>query len=621
MRTLSNAEIRRRRESNWLVIPPAPPREFWMTDTLRPLHDKMQAWARAGRTRSHYLSDDEFVQYHRERGLRDLFFFAKYVCAMGAGPDGSRLEAPLHANLAWAWQRPNGESEGGIEYGKERMALMPRGHLKTTLLTQAMALWLLCRNPEERILIYTSNATLGALMLAPIRLVLQGQGTHGKLFLACFGHLVPEKKEKEKWAEDMINVRRTGTYTDPSIRASGVGSTLTGGHYTWQLVDDIVGDELSRPLMEKVIRAYDNLTPMYSSLREGQRRICGTRWAFFDPYAKIERSNADALVALRTWCEKEGKPSKEYVEANLIFTHCDVDAALQLKRDNPFFFSCQYENNPRDEEKLGFKRQWFRYARREGDYLVDVDADGKAERKFPLASCNLFILIDPNTGRQPGTRTQDGNVRRKVDYVGIIVLAVSADNVWYVVRAYRKRWSVDRFVSETFALVDIWRPRWVAIETRAQQVLFLNIFQTMFKQGHPPFILIEWQGGNDTKEERIKSLQPRFANGMIRFVEGTVETNEGVNALEEELLDFPNAEFDDISDALSAGMQPEVVFAPGYVPVRDLRTSTKVQSDLDKLDAGSARAWRATLRRGQEAQGLGLGNWFMGDRADGGGPL
>lgn len=755
---------RDRHASNYLIVPPPPPYQFWMTDELRPLHGKMVEWRRSGRPRNQILSDDDFVTYHRERGLRDLYFFTKYICGFNAGAGGSWLEAPLHVNLSWAWQRPNGDRENGIVYGAERMGLMPRASLKSTLLTQGMATWVLVRDPEERILIYSANFTGATLLMTPIKQLLEGQGQYAPLFHACYGdRLTPSDRVKKKWTEDMLTVKRSGNFTDPSIRASGVGSTITLAHFTWQFVDDVVGDELSRSQMDKVCSSVDNLTTMYSSLAEGQRRVAGTRWAFFDPYSKMEDLDPNILVALRTWCEKDGRPSKEYVKENLIFSHFDVKKALMLKKSNPYFFSCnpgeapvlmadwtekpirdvkpgdkvlgwvsgkgmrrrlvetvvektqshramlqrvvlssgaalrctpdhrwlrgkkngyaparvnsqvtrvvdsgtppfdkeaaawlatnyervtsieplyeeqvyalqtgtgnyvvwglasancQMENNPRDEEKLGFKRSWFRYARRVGDYLVDLDLDGKEERKVKLADCNIFVLVDPNTGRQPGTRTADGNIRKKVDYCGVIVLGVSPDNTWYVLRVYRKRWSVDRFVDESFALMDIWPAKWMAIETRSAQVVFFNVFRERFRAGKKPFTLVEWPGGADKKEELIKALQSRYSNGMIRHLQGSLDVNEGTAILEEELEDFPNAEYDDASNALGAATYPHIVFAPGDTPrLRDTRS--EFENDMLKLDFGSQRTWR-TREREKEAIALGLdGDWFLQDKSIG----
>jgi phage terminase large subunit-like protein len=586
-----------RERDNHVILPPAPPYRFWMTEPLRPLQAKLDAGAT--------LTSEEFVEYHRLRGRQDLYFFAKYCLGF------DWLEWDLHGPLAWAWQRENGDQEDGITYGRMRMALIPRGHLKTTLCTQAFALWLLVRNPEERILIYSSNMTQAKKIFAFIKATLGGLGTHGQFFKACFGDIIPAKQEREKWTDSMLNVKRVGAYTDASLQASGVGSTITGGHFTWQLVDDVVGEQLSREQMQKVIAAFDNLTPMYSSLKDGQRRVVGTYWAFYDPYTYVHKFWPHALVARRTWLEKDGAPTGDYDAKHLIFSRCDVEEALTLKRRNPFFFSCQYELNPRDEGKIGFRRDWFRYFRRHGDTLEELDREMRVVRKVKLAALNIFVLIDPNTGRVPGQQL-DSNQRRDHDYVGIVVLGVDPDNVWYVLRAVRKRYNPDELITHTFALADFWKPLFVAMERVAAQNLFFHIFRMAMKRLRKWFNLIDWKGGQQSKEERIKGLIPLYANGLVlhRLCDREDE-QQAIHALEDELVDFPNAEYDDLSDALSAAIP--LVYARGREPSDSELKPWTPNDELDQLDESSARAWRLTEQK-DEATLFSLGNFFAGDR-------
>lgn len=571
------------------VYPPEPPYRFWCVgEELCRIQAKIDAGATP--------SSEEWLIYCRLRGRRDLYFFAKHIVGF------TWLEWKLHGPLAWAWQRPNGDREKGLTYGRVRMAIIPRGHLKTSLCTQAYAMWRLVCNPEERILIFTHNQTMADDMMNYIRTTFNGGGTHGEFFLACYGDIIPAKSERDKWKVAELTIKRQGNYTDPSIKARGVGSTLTGGHFTLQLVDDIIGEELSREQMKKVIRLYSNLTPMYHSLRLGERRIVGTHWAFFDPYFHVKRYDKNALVAQRTWKEN----------GELIFTKCDVEEALKLKQSDPFFFSCQYENNPRDADKMGFREEWFRYFKHRGDYFHELDRDGKETRKVKIASCNTFVLVDPNTGRAPGLDVNDTNKRREHDYAGIVVVSVGPENIWYIPRIIRARYNPQELVDKIFELVQYWSPKFVAIEQVAAQRLFVHIFNQEWKKGRPMFGLLPWAGGTASKEERIKGLIPHYANGFIYHREGeTVQAAEGTAALEGELLDFPNAEFDDASDALSAALP--LVYAPGTIKTRDLRVLQRAEADLLALDEGSARAWRVVEKKRQESLFGGSGEFWGAD--------
>ena len=558
-----------------------------MTNELRPLQQILDDGRRP-------FTTAEFVEYSRLRGREDLFYFAKYIFGPLDDSGVSWFQEGLHDRIAWAWQAPNGwrDPETGRVLGRIRMGGMARGHLKTTLCTQCYAAWRLIRNPEERILIYTTNATFAADIMQYIKTTFEGGGKRGQFFLACYGDIIPADKEKDKWSQLALTIKRAGVYTDPSIRASGVGATLTGGHFTLQLVDDLVGEELPREQMKKVIRSYANLTPMYHSLKLGERRIVGTPWAFFDPLAHIRRTFPDSVAFWVPW-KQDGK---------LIFNYADTKEAEGLRRTDPFLFSCWYDLIPRDDAKMGFQQGWFRYFRQRGHYIHELDRDGKEQRKLSIASTNVFILVDPNTGRAPGSTANDTNKRREQDYVGIVVVCVGPDNIWYIPRVIRARYNPQEFVDKIFELIGVWQPKFVAIEQVAAQRLFVHIFNQEWKKGRPMFALIPWAGGNQSKEERIKGLIPHYSNGFVYHREAeTTQAAEGIGALEGELVDFPNAQFDDVSDALSAALP--LVYAPGSDRAKDLRGLSVLQAhetELNALDETSARAWRLYEKERQD---------------------
>jgi hypothetical protein len=568
------------------VVPPDPPPQFWLTKQNRAVLEPLDAKREAGGV----LTDQEWVTYCRLRGREDLYFFAKYCCGF------DWLEAELHAPLAWVWQRPNtfGVADG-VHYSSTRLALLPRSHLKTTLCTQAWALWMLVRNPEERGLIYTHSFSFAKKLMAPIKARLEGKGPLGQFFLACFGEIVPGKQEREKWTETMITLRREGAYTDVSLEATGVGAAVTGGHFTFQAIDDLQDKKETREQIEKIIEDYNNLTPML--LPRGQRRIVATRWGWYDHSAYVMRHFQHVVVAKREWIEN----------GHYIFSRIKdmEDEILALKRRDGFLHSCWYLNQPRDDAKGGWRRSWVRRFRRSGQDIEALDRDGKVERTIPLATCNVFVFIDPNTGDPPGG-ARDQNARSEQDYVGLIVLAVASDHRRYVLRAMRARWGVDEFVRAVFQIVAYWHPQWVAIEQVSFARLFVPIFQMHFLQGKPPFTIIPWPGGRASKRERITGLDDFYSNGMIYHLDE--DATGGTEALESELEDGESAEYDDLSDALSAHLK--LVYAPGERQSQALPKPWKLEEELmAHLDPTSARVWASVERKAEEERWGGREFW------------
>lgn len=598
--------------SNWLLIPPLPPNRFWLKGApsdFAPLQDKVDA--------GEPFTVDELIYYHAERGKRDLFFLAKHILGF------DRLQEELHAPLAWAWQAPNGTelryADGRkLKLENFRMAEMPRGTLKTTLGTIAYAIYLLINDPDKRILVYSSSAHMAQKPFGQIRQRLEGKGANGDLFKACYGHLIPARNDREKWSDSMLTIKRPTPYSDASIEASGIGAAINGSHFTDELVDDIVTRRETREQMSKICDTFDALTPLYDSIQTGERRFVCTPWAFFGPDRYVEENWPTALVARRALFEEAGAPitdAREFSEARMIYRFQKdmskaVEEAKRLKQRNSYFYSCQYECNPRDEKRIGFHRRWFRSCLRRGDDIVELDQDGKEERKIPIQRCNVFVLIDPNTSRVPGSRDDPNKpVQDSTDFVGIVVVAVSPDNIWHVLEAYRERYSPNDFINKVFDLVAYWSPRCVAIEQRVAQRWIRVVFQSEWRRGRPMFLIQDWDGAPTQKEERIRGLIPRHAEGFIYYRTRAPEAvQSGIEDLIGELLDFPNAKYDDASDALSAGLT--VCRPPGRdTELTKMHALSDFDRDMASLDETSQRVWRA-LKKHDPYEGLSPGEDF-----------
>ena len=592
-------------EEEYYLFPPPPPARFWLKGTRL---CELQGRVDTGQlVQSGTDPTPDFLEWMRLRGKQDFYFFAKYIAGF------TWLEQDLHQPIAYAWSAPNGTRHGGKRYGRFRLGVVPRAHLKTSLMTQAYAMWRLVRDPEERILIYTMHFDFAAVIMNYIRTTFAGGGTHGELFMQCYGDLIPADRDKTKWTSNDLTINRRGAYSDPSIKARGVGSRVVGGHHTLQLIDDLVGEELNRTQMDKVIRELDGLDPLYHSVALGERRYVGTPWAFYDPIVYITRGWKDALVVRIPWQTADRRPVFTYREADRAkglpegaSLHEYTAYAEGMKRRNAWFFSCQYECYPKSEDGLGFRKEWFKYFRMQGGVFKELDKDEQETgRSVRAAECNTFILVDPNVIDPPGSRTGNTNVevRRSGDFAAWVVVCVSPDNTWYLPRVIRWRCNVDQFLAKTHELVAIWSPKWVAIEQVAAQRLFFHLFTRDFRDGKPKFQILPWVGGHASKPSRIRGLIPNYSNGFVLHrVADQPEVMQGINDLEGELLDGEGAEHDDASDALSAALP--LVYPPGKERTGELDAALRrirLDSDWSKLGPfarAEAEAWERKKHRG-----------------------
>jgi len=619
--------------ANWLVLPPAVQDHWWLQPELtgKPQSNdlvRLQAQADAFvRGEAPEFTTEETYCYHRERALRDLFFLAKHVLGF------DRLQHILHAALAFAWQCPDGTMLTRGEASLYRWATMPRGHLKTTLLTIGYAVWLVVNDHDERILIYSANHSLAKKIFGLIRSILEGKGPQGEFFLNCFPELRSTKAARDKWSETMLTVPRSTPYSDATIEASGIGATITGSHFTSELVDDVVGRLENAAQMQKIIETLENLTPLLDSLETGKRRLACTPWGMSDPGTHAERHEPEALVARRCMFEEPDPSAPQGVrpvtnpahfsEEKLIYRWRSsmkrtVEQARKLAKRSPYFMSCQYFCYPKSEFAIGFRSQWFRYFIRRGDVLIEIDHEGREAKKIPLAACNVFITIDPIGGEKPGERRAlDPNRAPSMDtdYVGISVVAIAEDNVWYVLDVRRQRYNDDQFIDVVFDLVSYYKPRATFIEGTAGQRWIFKCFLSEWRRGRPVFTLGEWSGGNAGKTERRRGLIPKVAEGFLLFRQQAPEgIQDGMDVLVAELLEQDN--HDDASDSLAALLQV------GYPPGRGAEDTYRLklnafgeEDDVLRLDPGSQRAWGALKRKADERT-FGLGEDFFAGGAN-----
>ena len=82
----------------------------------------------------------------------------------------------------------------------KKLLLVPRGHLKSTLVTVGYSLLRICKNPSVRILIANATYNMATAFLSQIKKHLQGNET----LKDYYGDLATEA---DKWSENMISVK------------------------------------------------------------------------------------------------------------------------------------------------------------------------------------------------------------------------------------------------------------------------------------------------------------------------------------------------------------------------------------------------------------------------------
>jgi len=402
-----------------------------------------------------------------------------------------------------------------------KLLLIPRGHLKTAIVTKGFAIQSLLRNPDVRILIANQVWDKSREMLYEIKQLLTEKTDLPKLF----GEFI-----SERWREDDIVIRqRRKALAAPTIGTSGVEAELTSSHYDIIILDDLQGEKnfQTAEQREKVKRYYRSMIDLIEP--GGLIIVIGTRWHLDDVYQYIIDNESEYYdISVRKVIEgnKIIFPKKFQKKFNPITKawdsvdyHC-TDYIDYLKKRPSEEFSSQYMNDPIDGQNQVFKKEYFKYYER------------RPERLY------VAMTIDPAISE-----------KQSADYFSINVSGMDENYNIYVLDTLKGHWKVAESIDNIFSMYQKWHPEVVGLETVAYQKALKSWLEEKMRERGVYFPITELKRNtNESKEFRIKALEPFYRDGLIHHAPW-------MKSLEQELLQFPKGKHDDEIDALASQLQ------------------------------------------------------------------
>lgn len=389
---------------------------------------------------------------------------------------------------------------------KYNLVMVPRDHLKSSVITIPWAIQQVLRNFNIRILLANavwdnSRKFLGAIQryLAP-----------GAPLSMIYGPL-----HTHQWNQDEITVNgRTLNLVAPTITTTGVEKFQTSQHYDLIIADDLHGfGNVETPALRQKVKEY--FSTLYDLLdkKNGRMVVIGTPWTQDDLYADLEEQGGWHIF-------KKNAYNNDPARASVLFPEKFTPEILDdlRHRKGPYTFSSQYLLNPISEEAATFKKSQVRFYE---------------EAEVP--PMGLFLTIDPAISQ-----------RNEADNTAIIVAGMSEDRRIFVRDRVRARLTPDQIVQKTFDLVEKWKISRVGIETYGYQLSLKYAMQLEQRKRGKFFIIEEMKKPKqiEKKETFIMRLQPYFEQGLIFL-------RRDMTDLVDELLAFPRGRHDDLLDALA----------------------------------------------------------------------
>lgn len=410
-----------------------------------------------------------------------------------------------------------------MDQGSTRILVMvPRAHLKTHHIGIGETVRRLLVNPDERILAAMATRVLAEETLAVIERIFMGDAMR---------HFFPDRvltpgTEGMKATASRMTIRRGGNWREPSVRALGVDSAKTGGHYTFQLFDDLIDETMrnSTVKQDSVIEFFRDATNLFVDVKSDIRIVLGTLWegeyydwllyrsGIIDSYETlilgcyVDNRFRDFLASIgKTTSLEDGEPiwperfSKEHVEKVI---------RLELGENN---FSRQMLNIPVEHEYQRFRKEDFRQYKITDDYkYAQIGNNDENCTKVPLKRMQRIMIIDPATGEHKKTDESAINVTGFDRVTGKI----------FVLEDWAARALPHSLIDRIFELAEKWDVQYVCPEDISyQKTLKHYLLQEKAKRGGR-FVIkpVKPEAGNRGgagKGTRIEGLEPFVRAGQV----------------------------------------------------------------------------------------------------------
>lgn len=414
---------------------------------------------------------------------------------------------------------------------RRRLALMPRGHLKSTIATIGDSLRVGLADPDDaRVLIVGETATTSEKFLAEVK----GHIEKNQLIRTLFPELIPPRFSGpgSSWSGGMASLHRQSAHKEPTWQAIGVGGAVVGGHFTRIKCDDLIGFEASRSpaKMQEAIAWVNNIESLLVDQHVDIIDWIGTRWSLIDLYAHIMEGYGSELAVF----------SREAIEnGEIIFPQKHTWAEYsRIQRISPAVWFAQYCNNPIAGGQSDLPIESVRSFRFNHDAtaVVFLDDTGR-EKSWQIRQLDRILCADPNSG----SKTAE-------DHAAIVAVGVSPDDEVFSLEAWSDRVSPSDFVDRIYSMARRWTVRVVGIEKAGQQNT-QHYFEKKAKTADY-FVRVEpLLHGNRNKDDRIvKSLEPVIRSGRLYLLPSQ-------SVLRGQIAAFPATELKDQIDALAYHVQ------------------------------------------------------------------
>ena len=362
---------------------------------------------------------------------------------------------------------------------KDLLVLLPRGHLKSSLITIGKSIQYVLNNQNVRIKIVNASYAQAVEFITVIKHHLRNER-----LVQLFPEVLYANPDGESdlWREDRINVKRTAVIAGPTLEALGIDTGNIGKHCEIIIFDDIHDIKNTRTV-ELMNRVKEGVRLFLSVLEPtGLRLYVGTRWKREDQYGDLIKAKLDTIR-----CEDVDPETKEIAFPEK-FTETILD---NIRRElGSHFYFLQYKNRVLSDDDILFKEEWFKWF-----------------AKTDKAWTKMYILVDP------AVSTADRACETVIQTIG-----QTEDNNYFVIKSDGFKAGVQEVVNKLFLEYLKYAKDFevlVGIEKVAYQAALIQWVERDQNTYGVYFEVLPLEPRGRSKDFRIGRLAPLFERGQI----------------------------------------------------------------------------------------------------------
>lgn len=447
------------------------------------------------------------------------------------------------------------------ERGNRKLILVPRGHLKSSVVTIGYTIQSILKDMDTRILIANAVWDNARKFMWKIQEYL----TEKSALPLLYGNF-----QSKRWNQDEFVVsHRRKAHAEPTIATAGVEKAQASQHYDHIILDDVVVRENmgTAEQQDKVINFYKDTLDLLEP--EGTLTIIGTRWGLGELYSHIINNESCSMNGFyfrndkerKDWRDKAFRPydAKGYDRRpNPTFGRFNVYTRAAIEDDKAIFpekFSIGPEKGKEDLLQLKVSKGSFHFSSQQMNDPVDDDSI-EFKRKYYQEYERL-----PQKGRDMMLVDPAFTLKQSNDSTGIVVTRFTNENVVYVMEAIALKREPSEMVDEIFKLwgrfPNITRTK---VESNIAQVVLLTLLRNEMRKRNKFYSVEPYKSSTqENKVAKIRGLIPRYESGGFKFAKG-------LTVMRDQLIEFPRGRHEDVIDALSQGLEdwdtPTQVAAP-----------------------------------------------------------